>query len=328
MTRKTTFKKKWGMILLILILFLAGIQFIRPAIDTPPVTGDFTAPPQVKEIIERACYDCHSNKTNLAWFDQPAPAYWLVRNDIIEARKVLNFSTWDSLPADQQKGKLFESLNQVEFKEMPLKQYVLLHHDAKVTSSEIVVLKNYLDTLVPVRISDPARIAAADTQYRKWIGAIRSPDNTAAAPSSIKPSPNGIPYNPGYKNWTAISTTERFDNGTLRVIMGNETAVKAIKDNHINPWPNGTQFAKIAWKAAMDSSGIVHAGEFLQVEFMIKDSEKYAATEGWGWGRWKGMQLKPYGANALFTTECTGCHRPLHDNDFVFTSPLHLSAKN
>jgi hypothetical protein len=63
------------------------------------------------------------------------------------------------------------------------------------------------------------------------------------------------------------------------------------------------------------------------VEFMIKDSHKYASTEGWGWGRWKGMQLQPYGKTALFTTECTNCHKPLQASDFVFTLPLNLATK-
>ncbi|MES1161107.1 MAG: cytochrome P460 family protein, partial [Bacteroidota bacterium] len=150
--------------------------------------------------------------------------------------------------------------------------------------------------------------------------------NSRVSPGAVKPTANGMVYSDQYKNWEVISATERWDNGTLRVILGNETAIRAIKEHHINPWPNGTQFAKVAWDAVKDSIGNVHAGEFKQVEFMIKDSDKYAATDGWGWARWKGMQLQPYGKTAVFTTECTNCHKPVKDNDFVFTFPLNLSA--
>src|ERR1700742_4918670 len=94
--------------LLLLVVFI-GIQFIRPSLGNKPATGDLAAPPEVKAILERACYDCHSNQTKLAWFDQPAPVYWLVVKDVREGRKVLNFSDWDSLPKAQQEAKIFES---------------------------------------------------------------------------------------------------------------------------------------------------------------------------------------------------------------------------
>src|SRR5437762_2680294 len=64
------------------------------------------------------------------------------------------------------------------------------------------------------------------------------------------------------------------------------------------------------------------AGKFVQVELMIKDRTKYASTKGWGWGRWKGTDLQPYGKSAGFTAECVSCHTPMRDNDFVFTTPI------
>jgi len=319
MTLKKAFTKKWILLFFILLICLAAIQFIRPGLDSPPVTGDLMAPPAVKEILVRACYDCHSNRTNLAWFDQVAPAYWLVRGHILDGRKVLNFSQWDSLSRDQQKGKLFEALNQIELTTMPLPQYLALHPGSKVTPGEITVLRNYLDTLTPVNTADPKRARAGSEQYEKWV---------QASAGAVKPTANGIAYTDQYKDWQVISTTERWDNGTLRVILGNETAIRAIKEQHINPWPNGTQFAKVAWDAVKDSTGNVHTGEFKQVEFMIKDATKFAATNGWGWARWKGMSLQPYGKTAVFTTECTNCHKPVRDNDFVFTFPLNLSAQH
>jgi hypothetical protein len=112
----------------------------------------------------------------------------------------------------------------------------------------------------------------------------------------------------------------------MRAILGNPTAIKAIRENKINPWPDGSAFAKVAWKQLADTAGNVRPGEFLQVEFMIRDSKQYADTKGWGWARWKGMDLVPYGKNALFTTECISCHRPMKDNDFVFTMPLQLKT--
>ncbi|WP_415751082.1 cytochrome P460 family protein [Chitinophaga sp. LS1] len=45
-------------------------------------------------------------------------------------------------------------------------------------------------------------------------------------------------------------------------------------------------------------------------------------TLGWGWARWKGAGLKPYGRNATFTNECTNCYRPQKNKNYVFTSQM------
>ncbi|MGF6930160.1 hypothetical protein QFZ48_005660 [Chitinophaga sp. W2I13] len=305
--------KQWKVILLVAIGCFIAVQFIRPRITHPPVTGEPDVPPEVSAVLRKACYDCHSNETHLAWFDQISPAIWLVAGHITEGRRVLNFSNWDSIPKDQQKGKLFESLNQMQFNVMPLSQYTALHPAARLTNDEISILKNYLATQLAPLKPDRNKTAAANLQYAAW-----HPDSPVV---KVMPVPNGIAYMPEYKNWEAISSTQRLDNGTMRVITGNDIAVKAIREHQTNPWPDGTAFAKIAWDELPDAAGNITPGEFKQVEFMIKDSHKYASTKGWGWARWKGTALKPYGKNAMFTMECVNCHQPMRNNDFVFTAP-------
>lgn len=108
----------------------------------------------------------------------------------------------------------------------------------------------------------------------------------------------------------------------MRAILGNDVAIKAIKDHHINPWPDGTIFAKVTWYQQLDGTGMVRTGAFKQVELMIRDSKKYSATKGWGWGRWLGTELKPYGKAADFDGECVSCHEPLRNNDYVYTIPI------
>lgn len=311
--------KKW-MFLLAFFLILAGIQFIRPHLDNPPVTGDLQVPQEVKQLLRTSCYDCHSNETQLKWFDWIVPAYWLVTSDVKNARQTLNFSVWDSLSMPQQKGKLYLSVNHMLYGEMPPSRYTLLHPEARIKESDIEVLKKYLTSLSLVKISDTALMNAGSRQYTDWMLKHKPVRN-------VQPAPNGIAYIHGYNDWTAISTTDRFDNGTMRVIFGNDIAVKAIEEGTINPWPNGTVFAKVAWDKIVDSTGNIHTGAFKQVEFMIRDSKKYATTKGWGWARWLGMELKPYGKDAAFSKECQDCHQPMKDNDFVFTMPLNLKAK-
>ncbi|WP_162143869.1 cytochrome P460 family protein [Chryseobacterium daeguense] len=73
--------------------------------------------------------------------------------------------------------------------------------------------------------------------------------------------------------------------------------------------------------------GGIATGEFLQVELRVKDAEKYKKIKEWGWGRWKGNDLQPYGETHDFDNECIECHKPMANRDYVFTSPLYLISQ-
>lgn len=309
-------RKRLVIIALIITGGLISIQFIRPDISHPPVTGDIKAPADVAHILRVSCYDCHSNETNLKWFDEIAPASWLVAGHIRDGRKALNFSNWDSLAPGDQKANLFLSVNQVMFGTMPLASYTTFHGDARITEKDLNTLRTYVGSLAPLKISDTSRITVAQQQFRKWIvGAL-------PAVPAVKPAPNGIEYIHNYRDWQIVNITDRFDNGTMRVILGNDVAIDAINKHKTNPWPNGAIFAKVAWEQLTDSNSISNTGELKQVEFMIKDDKQYAGTGGWGWARWKGNDLKPYGKTLTFSQECVNCHRPMKDKDLVFTEPM------
>jgi Cytochrome P460 len=196
---------------------------------------------------------------------------------------------------------------------MPIPAYVAFHPDAKVSEQDLNVLRNYLASISPALPSSPNDSGAS--QYEAWL-----PSGNAL--SKPAPAPNGIAFPSDYKNWKPISSTERFDNNTIRQILGNDIAIKAIAENQIDPWPDGATFAKIAWLEQTGPDGVIRPGPFFQVEFMIRDHKKYASTLGWGWARWRGADLKPYGKDASFVNECTGCHEPLSATDFVFTEPI------
>jgi mono/diheme cytochrome c family protein len=303
------------MIAAVLLLIFISIQFIHPEIKNPPVSADLQAPANVKAIFQRACYDCHSNQTNLRWFDKISPIYWRVAEHVKKGREGLNFSTFNKLAPADQKAKLWEAFNQVAAGAMPLKDYQFVHTSAKISDADLAVLKSYLAGMaVKQKPDDTAKVNALNKQYAHI-------QKTAPMPK-LPTEPNGVTFIADYKNWQPISTTERFDNGTMRVIFGNDIAVKAIKEGHINPWPNGTTFAKVAWDQLADKDGNIKTAAFKQVEYMIKDDKKYAATGGWGWARFKTPKLVPYGKNVMFTNECTNCHKPVADQDLVFTSPI------
>ena len=147
-----------------------------------------------------------------------------------------------------------------------------------------------------------------------------------AGKSRPAPAPNGIELPADFADWRLVSTSARADNDTLRAILGNKAAIKAARAGSINPWPDGAILAKVAWRREdiKEWPPAAVPGGFLQVEFMIKDSRKYARTGGWGFARWWGAELKPYGKDAGFVDECFSCHQPVKDRDFVFTRPAFM----
>jgi hypothetical protein len=142
----------------------------------------------------------------------------------------------------------------------------------------------------------------------------------------IEPAPNGIALPAGFEAWRLVSVSLRADNDTIRAILGNKTAIKAVKNGKLLPWPDGTVLAKLVWKQktleAWPSATV--PGDIVHAEFMVKDSVKYAATGGWGFARWLGPELKPYGKEAGFAQECFSCHTPMKDSDYVFTRPAFM----
>jgi hypothetical protein len=141
-----------------------------------------------------------------------------------------------------------------------------------------------------------------------------------AVATDLPVAPNGIPYFKGYRVWPAIAPSARPDKDHIRLIFGNDIAMDALRRG-IRPVPDGAILAKAAWttKKHPQFPVAVVPDKFVQVEFMVKDKVKYQATGGWGFARFVGDKLQPYGKDAGFVQECFGCHTPVKDNDFVFT---------
>lgn len=148
----------------------------------------------------------------------------------------------------------------------------------------------------------------------------------SALAADAAPAPNGIILPQGYKDWRVIAPSHRTDNNTLRVIVGNDIAIKAARDGKTNPWPDGAILGKLVWKDAVHPkwAAATVPGAFVHAEFMIKDAAKYSATGGWGFARWLGMDQKPYGKDTGFVQECFGCHIPVKDKDYVFSEAAPL----
>lgn len=126
---------------IVLAPFVAGAAIVFLAIQLVPFGRDHDNPPvrreaawdspRTAELVDGACYDCHSNETRWPWYSSVAPASWLVTRDVLAGREELNFSEMDR--EDNEIDKAAES---VANGEMPPFRYTPLHSDARLSQSE------------------------------------------------------------------------------------------------------------------------------------------------------------------------------------------------
>ena len=139
----------------------------------------------------------------------------------------------------------------------------------------------------------------------------------AATAAEVAAAPNGMTIPKGYRNWQVVAPSQRDDKDEIRVILGNDIAMKAFRAKKL-PFPDGAILAKLAWKRAKSAEfdNTFVPGEPQRIEFMVKNAKKYAATGGWGFGRF--VNGKP--ASEQDHATCFPCHAAnVKGNDFVFT---------
>src|SRR5258708_22460236 len=95
-------KRRSRNILLTLLTILIVIQFVPIPKTNPPVTGEIQAPEPVKAVLQRSCYDCHSNRTVWPWYSKVAPVSWLLYRDVTQGRKAMNLTEWQEMTALRQ----------------------------------------------------------------------------------------------------------------------------------------------------------------------------------------------------------------------------------
>jgi hypothetical protein len=133
----------------------------------------------------------------------------------------------------------------------------------------------------------------------------------------------GVKIPPGYREWRLISVAHEEGNlNDLRAILGNDIAIKAYRDGKL-PFPDGTIIARLAWSydpLEESSKAFGHPQSFVAglpkngVQFMVKDSSKYASTDGWGFAQFD--DGKP--ASEAMHNTCFACHATVKARDFVF----------
>jgi hypothetical protein len=119
---------KWLLLAAVVIQFVPfGHTHTNPAAAGEPAWDS----PQTRDLVRRACFDCHSNETVWRWYSHVAPVSWLVQRDVNEGRRHLNFTEWTQ---PQKHAK--DVAEQVKEGEMPPWFYLPLHPAARLTDTE------------------------------------------------------------------------------------------------------------------------------------------------------------------------------------------------
>ncbi|HEY0730483.1 MAG TPA: cytochrome P460 family protein [Pyrinomonadaceae bacterium] len=135
---------------------------------------------------------------------------------------------------------------------------------------------------------------------------------------------------PGYRDWKLVSVAHEEGNlNDIRAILGNDVAIKTYREGKL-PFPEGAIIGRIAWRhvpSEENNKAFGRAQSFVAgeappwyLQFMVKDSKKYATTGGWGYAQFD-KDGNPGPESDL--KKCHPCHEAIKDRDFVFTRYTH-----
>lgn len=141
-------------ILLGLLAVLVIIQFIHPKKNSaegpqPNYIGNvYPVPADVKQVLDKACNDCHSNNTRYPWYANLQPVHWWLEKHVADGRKHINYDEYTHKPLRYQYHKMEETIEMVKEGEMPLNSYTWTHKDAKLTDAEKALLTGWAQSVM------------------------------------------------------------------------------------------------------------------------------------------------------------------------------------
>jgi len=146
---KKYFKLKYLIILLVIIQFYRPTKNKSTEISPNSIFTTEIVPQDVQQILKTSCFDCHSNNTNYPWYNNIAPVSWWLDNHISEGKKELNFDVWGTYSLKRKNHKLKGIKKLLEKGEMPLESYLWIHHNAKLSKSQVKTVVDWARTLNP-----------------------------------------------------------------------------------------------------------------------------------------------------------------------------------
>ncbi len=122
-------------VLLTIQLIPTGLGDLPPT-PAAPINTVVTVPTEVQDILERSCYDCHSQRTVVPWYGRIQPVGGWIAGHVRDGRRDLNFEEFGSYRPRRQFRKLEQIADEVRSEAMPLPSYLLMHGNARVSDAD------------------------------------------------------------------------------------------------------------------------------------------------------------------------------------------------
>ena len=140
----------WLAVLVVAIVLVIQVIPVERNVSTVPAGQSFErtekVPANVAAILKVSCYDCHSNNTRYPWYSELQPGAYFMAQHIKEGKEELNFDEFNDYSKRRKKAKIKSIISQIEKDQMPLKSYLLLHHDADLTPEQQKVLMQFFQS--------------------------------------------------------------------------------------------------------------------------------------------------------------------------------------
>ncbi len=145
---KTLLKIAIGLlVVMVLLQFISAPKNVSVVSDSKSFVKTLNTPKEVESILQKSCFDCHSNNTVYPWYANIQPIEMFLAKHIKEGKEKLNFDELNDLGKRQRRSKFTGIIEQIEQDKMPLNSYLWMHSDAHLSEKDKSVLIQYFETL-------------------------------------------------------------------------------------------------------------------------------------------------------------------------------------
>lgn len=131
------------------------------AAKAAPIMEHSSVPPEVRATLVAKCADCHSMQTRAHIYGRFAPVSWLMERDILEGRKQINLSSWDTYSVDQQQILKAKIMQEAKSRKMPLPQYRMTHWNTRITDADLRAFAQWTREM-PAQEAGPSPVGEGD----------------------------------------------------------------------------------------------------------------------------------------------------------------------
>ena len=139
--------------MLILLILFIGVQFIpkdnnrQLHISKYDIRSLYIIPDNTLKILEKSCFDCHSNNTDYPWYSKIQPVRYFLDNHIREGKNMLNFSEFGNYSERRKRNKIRSIISQIQEGKMPIYTYTIIHREADLSNQDKKIIIDWFNSI-------------------------------------------------------------------------------------------------------------------------------------------------------------------------------------